>query len=99
MKASELLHRRVVDGRGTPVGYVTDLRCTLTGPLRGVMCVPRIEALVVSRRRVGSLLGYDRRKQQGHWILRIVVRRMHRDLQVVPWSSVDRYEPEIRLKP
>ena len=99
MRASELLGRRVVDSGGRPVGYVTDLRCALNGPLRGVMCAPRVQSLVVSRRRVGSLLGYDRREQQGPWIIRLVVRRLHRHLVVVPWSSVDSYQDQIVLKP
>jgi sporulation protein YlmC with PRC-barrel domain len=99
MKASDLLGRPVLDARGSSIGYVTDLRCTLTGPLRGVMCTPRIEALVVSRHRLGSLLGYDRRNQQGPWLIRLGVRGLHRHLRVVPWSSVDKYDDKIILKP
>jgi sporulation protein YlmC with PRC-barrel domain len=99
MKASDLLGTRVVDSRGEPVGYVTDLRCALNGPLRGVMCAPRVESLIVSPHRTGSLLGYDRRNQQGPWIVRVIVRRLHRHLAVVPWASVDSYQDQITLKP
>jgi hypothetical protein len=98
MRASELLGRPVVDSNGSALGYVTDLRCVLDGPLRGVMCAPRVHALVVSRHHFGSLLGYDRRGQQGPWIIRVVVRLLHRDLKVIPWSAVDSFEREIRLR-
>ncbi len=95
MKASDLLGRPVVDGTGASLGHVIDLRCVQDGPLRGVMCAPRVTALVVSRRHVGSMLGYDRRDQQGPWLVRAVVRRLHRHQQVIPWSAVDSYEPTI----
>jgi hypothetical protein len=99
MKASDLLGRPVLDATGDRLGYVTDLRCVQDGPLRGVMCAPRIHAILVSRRHVGSLLGYDRREQQGPWLIRVIVRRLHRHLQVIPWTAIERYDQQIVLKP
>src|SRR3954451_1069086 len=99
MKARELLGSRVIDGRGRVLGHVIDLRCVQNGPLRGVMHAPRIESLLVSRRRIGSLLGYQRHEQQGPWAIRAIVRRVHRHLIVVPWSSVEAYDTDIVLKP
>jgi hypothetical protein len=89
MKASDLIGRRVSDADGTNLGVVTDLRCVQDGPLRGSMAAPRVHQLIVSRRRVGSLLGYDRREQQGPWIVRIIVRRLHRQLVFIPWENVE----------
>jgi hypothetical protein len=92
------LRRPVYDSTGAALGYVTDLRCVQDGPLRGAMCAPRVHALVVSRHRVGSLLGYDRREQQGPWLIRVIVGRLHRNLQVIPWSAVDSHDQKIVLK-
>lgn len=89
MKASDLLGRRVVDAHGADLGVITDLRCIQDGPLRGSMAAPRVQELIVSPRRVGSLLGYDRRDQQGPWLIRVIVRRLHRRLLLVPWEAIE----------
>jgi hypothetical protein len=98
MKASDLLGRPVLDAAGAQIGYVTDLRCIQNGPLRGAMCAPRIHAILVSRRHVGSMLGYDRREQQGPWLIRVIVRRLHRHLQVIPWSAIKYHDDQLVLK-
>ena len=97
MKASDLLGLEVVDRGGRRLGVVTDLRCVQDGPLRGSMAAPRVESLLVSRRHTGSMLGYDRREQQGPWLLRTIVRRLHRDLTVIPWSAVAGHTGRITL--
>jgi PRC-barrel domain len=99
MRASDLLGKRVVDGRGRVLGRVIDLRCVQDGPLRGVTCAPRVDSLIVSRRRVGSLLGYQRHEQQGPWAIRAIVRAVHRHVIVVPWASVAAHDTDITLKP
>ena len=99
MRASELIGMEVVDSTGEGVGVVTDLRCVQDGPLRGAMCLPRVHALVVSRHHVGSLLGYDRRPQQGPWLVRMIVRILHHGLIVVPWSQVASWEGRVVLGP
>jgi hypothetical protein len=53
------------------------------------MAAPRVHQLIVSRRRVGSLLGYDRSEQQGPWLVRIIVRRLHRQLVFIPWENIE----------
>jgi len=88
MRASDLLGRPVLDASGTTLGRVIDLRCVQDGPLRGSMAAPSVHELIVSQRRVGSMLGYDRRDQQGPWLIRLIVRRLHRRLLVVPWEAV-----------
>jgi len=87
MKASDLIGRPVVDSTGRRIGVVTDLRCVQDGPLRGAMAAPRVRDVIVSRRRTGSMLGYDRRDQQGPWLIRLLVRWLHRDLLIVPWEA------------
>jgi sporulation protein YlmC with PRC-barrel domain len=98
MRANDLIGQDVLDRDGRRLGLVSDLRCVQDGPLRGAMQAPRIEALLVSRARVGAQLGYDRREQQGPWLIRVVVRRLHRNLLVVPWSDVEDYAGPVRLK-
>src|ERR1051325_422785 len=88
MKASDLIGRAGFDHTGRRIGVVTDLRCVQDGPLRGAMAAPRVRSVIVSPRRTGSLLGYDRREQQGPWLVRRIVRWLHRDLLIVPWESV-----------
>jgi sporulation protein YlmC with PRC-barrel domain len=97
MKASDLLGHPVFDAQGADLGVVTDLRCVQDGPLRGSMAAPRVRQLIVSPRRVGSLLGYDRRDQQGPWLIRLIVRRLHRRLIFIPWEAVQLGSDRITL--
>ena len=98
MRASDLIGLAVYDDDGQRLGAVTDLRCVQDGPLRGAMQAPRVAALIVSRRHTGSLLGYDRRSQQGPWLIRIVVQRLHRHAVLVPWESVGDTSGRITLR-
>lgn len=43
----------------------------------------RIAAVLVGRGRPGSLLGYERRGEQGPWLVAVVVRALHRHTRVV----------------
>lgn len=97
MKASDLLGRRVFDAQGADLGAVTDLRCVQDGPLRGSMAAPRVHVLIVSPRRVGSLLGYERRSHRGPWLIRVIVRRLHHRLIEVPWETVQLESDRITL--
>jgi hypothetical protein len=88
MRASELLGVPVRDPDGRPLGFVIDLRCRQDGPLRGAMQAPRVAALLVSRTHWFSMMGYERRRQ-GPWLLRHLVRLVHRHAFLVPWDDVD----------
>ena len=98
MRASELIGAEVVDASGAHIGVVTDLRCVQDGPLRGAMCAPRVTALLVSPHHFGSTLGYDRRAQQGPWLVRVIVRSLHRNMRVVPWEQVASHDRTIVLR-
>jgi sporulation protein YlmC with PRC-barrel domain len=97
MRASDLIGRDVVDAQGTQVGVVTDVRCVQDGPLRGTNAMLRVDALLVSRHHTGSVLGYDRRKQ-GPWGVRMVVKFLHRKMQVIPWRDISDEGPPLRLR-
>jgi hypothetical protein len=99
MRASDLIGREVHSADGTALGVITDVRCVQDGPLRGTQAALRVDALLVSKRHTGSLLGYDRRSQQGPWLIRVLVGALHRNMQVIPWSAVADEGPPIRLRP
>jgi hypothetical protein len=98
MRASDLIGQDVIAHDGRKLGIVTDLRCVQDGPLRGAMRAPRVNALIVSARHTGSLLGYDRRGQLGPWMIRAIVKRLHRHLVVVSWSDVASHAGPIILR-
>jgi sporulation protein YlmC with PRC-barrel domain len=97
MRAHELIGQEVFDVDGEPIGVITDLRCIQDGPLRGTMALLRIDSLLVSRRHTGALLGYDRHEQQGPWLIRAIVRRLHSKMIVIEWSQVANHSGPIRL--
>ncbi len=88
MRASDLVGRAVVDDRGRRLGHVNDLRAVDDGAAGGRAHDVRIDALLVGVHHVGSSLGYTRDQQRGPWLVRTIVRALHRDVTVVPWDRV-----------
>jgi hypothetical protein len=95
MRAGELIGRDVIDRDGHHVGVVTDLRCVQDGPLRGTMAAPRLDALLVTPRHTGALLGYHRPTQHGPWLIRTLIKRLHRHARLIPWAAVTAHDPQI----
>jgi sporulation protein YlmC with PRC-barrel domain len=87
-RLSELLRLPVVDEGGRELGHVNDVRLAPTGRVKGVFAELAVVALIVADRHSGSLLGYDRRADQGPWLVRVIVRALHRRAGLVRWSSV-----------
>jgi sporulation protein YlmC with PRC-barrel domain len=83
----DLLGAEVVDGEGRRLGRVNDVRFT-AGSDEGAGQELSVVGLVVAGRHEGSLLGYDRRPTQGPWLIRMIVRRLHRNAGYVPWTAV-----------
>src|SRR3954451_11660073 len=98
MRASDLIGLPVLDAGGRHIGIVIDLRCVQDGPLRGAMAAPRVRAVLVSRWHTGALLGYHRREQQGPWLVRVAIRRLHRQLRIVAWDDLELDGNRIRLR-
>lgn len=67
-----------VHGPGGPLGSVLDARFAPDPDGR-----PVLRSLIVGHGRAGSLLGYDRRGDQGPALVRGVVRRLHQDTVIV----------------
>ncbi len=59
---------------------VLDVRLSAAPDGRGA----RVVGLIVGRGRPGSLLGYDRSRERGPWLVAAVVRRLHRHTRQVP---------------
>ena len=95
MRASELLGAEVRTADGLRLGVVTGLRCSSDGPSSGTVPAPRVRALVVTGRHVGGALGYQQEGQRGPWLVRAVIRALHRDVHVVDVGLVDRIEDGI----
>ena len=73
---------------GRRLGHVNDLRLAPTSAVEGTMARLVVDGLVVDGRHAGSMLGYDRRAEQGPRLVRWAVRGLHRHAGYVPWSAV-----------
>ncbi|GAA4059650.1 hypothetical protein [Nonomuraea soli] len=102
MRVSELLGRTVTDAEGRVVGQVADVRLSQDGHLLGPAAnALRVSGLVVVPRNTGQLFGYERGPGgAGPWLVRVVVRRLHRGSRHVTWDQVESFapSPEIRLR-
>jgi hypothetical protein len=100
MRASELLGARVVTSDGRDLGVVAGLRCTSDGPKRrGTLPAPRLRGLIVAPHGVGAALGYQQEEQRGPWLIRVVMRRLHRHDRVIEWEDVRRVaDGTVRLR-
>lgn len=83
MRASELLGRRVRDLEGRRLGRITEL---VTRP--GADGRPVLVAVLVSRRRRGRLLDYDRPGRRGPWLLRHGAALLFGHAREVPWTRI-----------
>ena len=87
MRAGDLIGRGVVDEHGRPVGVCTDIRCEVRRPADAAPELTMV-GLLVSPHHTGSLLGYERGRTKGPWLLSVLIRRLHRGLRFVPWEDV-----------
>jgi hypothetical protein len=65
---------------GPSTARVLDVRLSAAPGGRGA----QVAALIVGRGRPGSLLGYERSRERGPWLVAAVVRRLHRHSRLVP---------------
>jgi sporulation protein YlmC with PRC-barrel domain len=75
-RLNDLLRMSVRAPDGSNLGHVLDVRAERSDERSGRPIV--VTGLVVGRGHPGSLLGYDRRADQGPWLVNRVVRWMHR---------------------
>jgi sporulation protein YlmC with PRC-barrel domain len=78
-RLNDLLHLPVVSSSGRDLGRVIDVRLTEAGAVGG---------FIVGRGGPGSMLGYERRRDQGPWLVGAVVRWLHRHAGYVARADV-----------
>jgi hypothetical protein len=84
----EILGMDVYAAGGRRLGHVNDLRLAPTRAVEGTMARLIVDGLIIDGRHAGSMLGYDRRAEQGPRLLRWAVRGMHRHAGYAPWTAV-----------
>jgi hypothetical protein len=82
---------------GTDGDQVTDVRLVPSSHLRGQLTELVVDGLVVGKNRPGTLFGYDRHPKQGPWVIRAVVRALHRHTGYLTWDDVDRVDWDERV--
>ncbi len=87
-RISSLLGFAIVTSDGSPLGVVKDIRLGPTGKGAGLGTELMVAGLVVGKRHTGALLGYDRQPTQGPWLVRIIVRTLHRDSGFLAWNAI-----------
>jgi hypothetical protein len=85
-RLDDLIDMAVVGPDGAALGGVLDVR--LESRSQGSHRRYAIVGLLVGRGRPGSMLGYDRRPDQGPWLVNRVVRRLHRHSGQLPWQAL-----------
>jgi len=87
-RLNDLLGMRVEAADGRALGHVNDVRLAPGRAVHGLRSELMVDGLIVADRHAGSLLGYDRRAEQGPWLVRLAVRVLHRNAGYAGWDSV-----------
>jgi hypothetical protein len=98
-RLGDLLHMPVEDHAGQSAGHVGDVRFERRDDNQHGY---RLAGIIVAQRGTGSLLGYDRNRTHGPWVLRRFVRWLHRHAFYVEWDDIDAIdwnEGVVRVKP
>lgn len=92
-RMNDLLSREVRDRRGQALGRVSDVRLRTNFHNEGSRWrTTQLEVtdLIVNQRALASLLGYERRHDQGPWLLRVLLRRFRPpSAACLPWERAD----------
>jgi hypothetical protein len=95
VRLTGLLGVDVFGSDGRTAGSVLDVRMAQRGPLIGSFgAALQPEWLIVGRHEAGARLGYDRGDVRGPLPIRQLIRRLHAETRLVPWSTIRRIEAE-----
>lgn len=96
MLLTDLLDLPVHDHNGDRVGWVCDIRFRIparpAASDRGGVASPEVVGILLSPRRRGSYLGFERTDVHAPVLLARWIRWRHRGTCLVPWSDVDHVE-------
>lgn len=96
-RLTDLLAMDIVFADGRDGDRVVDVRLGPSEHLRGLRTELEVTGFVVGRMRPGTLFGYDRYPTQGPWMVRTLVRRLHRHSGYVAWTDVERVDWDNRV--
>lgn len=89
----DVLNRRVRQANGQELGRVSDLRLRTHFVEEGTRWRTtglEVTDLIVNQRALATLLGYERRHDQGPWLLRTLLRRLRPQAHgVLPWERAE----------
>jgi sporulation protein YlmC with PRC-barrel domain len=88
-RLNDLLGMHVRFADGTDGDQVTDVRLVPGDRVVGTTNELVTEGLIIGRRRPGTLLGYDRNPKQGPWLVRVIIRYLHRHTGYLEWGDID----------
>ena len=88
-RLNDLLGMHVRFADGTDGDQVIDVRLVPGDRVRGHLNELVTEGLVIGRRRPGTLFGYDRDPKQGPWLIRVIIRSLHRHTGYLEWTDVE----------
>lgn len=96
-RLTDLLGMQIRFADGRDGDRVIDVRLAPSARVPGPLAELVVEGLIVGRMRPGTLFGYDRHPEQGPWMIRTVVRFLHRHTGYLTWDDVDRVDWEARV--
>jgi hypothetical protein len=96
-RLNDLLGMSVHFADGRDGERVIDVRVEPGDRARGVLSEQVVVGFLIGKGRPGSLFGYDRRPSMGPWVIRKVVRFLHRHTTYLPWADVERVDWESRI--
>ena len=91
-RLTDLLGMHVRFADGTDGDQVVDVRLAPATRVPGPLAELVVVGIIVGKMRPGTLFGYDRHPGQGPWMIRSIVRFLHRHTGYLAWDDVDRID-------
>jgi sporulation protein YlmC with PRC-barrel domain len=99
MILTDLLGSDAVDADGARIGSVVDVRLEISGAPRQLLAATVVTGLLVSPHSRTSTWGYERRGEDGPYLIAKLQRWLHRGMFLVAWEDVARVdEGAVRLR-
>lgn len=96
-RLTDLLEMKIRFADGRDADQVIDVRLAPSARVPGPLAELVVEGIIVGRMRPGTLFGYDRHPDQGPWLIRTIVRFLHRHTGYLAWEDVDHVDWDARV--